>query len=63
MIKVEAVKTSDSIVLYFEQRLTTPEGMDELDDVYQALLGSQPRIGGYIDSNRFKIEVKDETED
>jgi len=59
MIKVDVVKREGSTVLYFEQRLTTQDGMDELDEVYSCLLGSQPRRGGYLDSNRFEIEVKD----
>lgn len=58
MIKLEVLKTATSTKLYFETRNTTQDGLEELDEAYQALLGSEPRIGGYIDSNRFVIEVK-----
>lgn len=59
MIKVEVVKKTGSTVLYFEARNTTPESLDELDEAYQALMGSDPKRGGYNGSNRFEIEVKD----
>lgn len=59
MIKVDVVKTKDTTVLHFETRVTTPEGLDELDTVYQALMGSDPKRGGYDGSTKFSIEVKD----
>lgn len=59
MIKVEVTKRKGSTVLYFETRNTTSEGLEELDEAYQALMGSDPKRGGYIDSNKFEIEVKD----
>lgn len=59
MIKVEVVETKQKTTkLYFETRDTSSEGLEELDRLYQALLGSEPRIGGYTDSNKFTIEVK-----
>jgi hypothetical protein len=60
VVKVELIKGKDTTKLYFETRLTTPDGLDELDEVYQALLGSGDKTGGYIDSNKFVIEVKNE---
>lgn len=57
MIKIDVVKGKKTTTLYFEQRQTTSEGLEELDVVYQALLGSDPKRGGYIDSNKFEIEV------
>lgn len=63
MIKVEVVKTKDNTTkLYFETRDTSVDGLDALDTLYQALLGSEPKIGGYTDSNKFIIEVKNAEE-
>lgn len=58
MVKIELVKNKGSVSLHFETRMTTPEGLDELDIIYQALMGSEPKEAGYTDSNRFVIEVK-----
>lgn len=60
MVKVEVVQGKNSMKLYFETNDTTDSGIDELDDIYSALLGSRPRLGGYTDSNKFMIEVKNE---
>ncbi len=61
MIKIDVSKTTKGITtLMFEARQNTPEGLEELDEAYSALLGSREKRGGYLDSNRFKIEVKDE---
>lgn len=57
MIKVDVVKKKDTTTFIFETKNTTPEGLDELDEAYSALLGSRLRRGGYLDSNRFEIEV------
>ena len=59
MIKLEVVKKQGSTVLYFESRNDSSENLDELDEAYQALMGSTPKRGGYNGSNRFEIEVKD----
>lgn len=61
MIKVDALETDDSFKLNFETKNTSPEGLEELDLVYTALMGSEPRIGGYTGTNRFEIEVKKST--
>ncbi len=63
MIKVEVVRKKGTTALYFETRNTTAEGLDELDTTYQALLGSEARIGGYLGSSRFVIEVKGEDQE
>lgn len=61
MIKVEVVKTNDGKVkLYFETRNTTDDGLDALDVVYQSILGSENKEGGYLDSNRFVITITPE---
>ena len=59
MIKVEVLRKKDSTMLYFETNNTSPDGLDSFDEAYQALLGSGLKRGGYLDSNRFEIEVKD----
>lgn len=60
MVKVEAVQGKDSIKLYFETRDTSDDGIDELDTLYSALMGSRPKLGGYNGSTKFVIEVKNE---
>lgn len=60
MIKIDVLKkTKGSTTFVFEARQNTPEGLEELDEAYSALLGSRVKRGGYLDSNRFEIEVKD----
>lgn len=58
MVKVEYVECKDGISkLYFEAR-QNEDGIEELDNVYAALLGSEPKRGGYTSSYGFVIEVK-----
>jgi hypothetical protein len=61
MIKVEVFRKEGkgTTTLIFESRDTSSEGLDKLDEAYNALLGSSPKRGGYLGSNRFEIEVKD----
>jgi hypothetical protein len=60
LIKVEVVKGALTTKLYFETRGIKDEDLNELDEVYQVVLGSMPKLGGYTDSNKFLIEVKNE---
>lgn len=62
MIKVEVLRKESQgyTTLVFESRDVSPEGLDKFDELYSALLGSRQKAGGYMDSNRFKIDVKDE---
>lgn len=61
MLKVEVVhKKGGTTAFIFEARSNTEEGLQELDETYSAMLGSRPRRGGYLQSNRFEIEVRDE---
>lgn len=60
IIKVEVIKEKDSTKVYFETRVTTEEGLDALDELYSCLMGSRAKIGGYLDSNRFCVEYKNE---
>lgn len=59
MLKVELVKDVKTGIdkLYFEAR-QSEEGIKELDEVYQLLLGSEPKRGGYSSSYGFIVEVK-----
>lgn len=59
MIKVDVVQNKGFKTLYFEQRDTSQGGLEQLDDVYCALLGSEPKQGGYISSNKFSIDIRD----
>lgn len=65
MIKVEVLrkKSTGTTQLIFESRNTSNEGLDKLDEVFQAILGSGAKRGGYTGSNRFEIEVMDTEED
>lgn len=65
MIKVEVIrKRSEGYTTFvFESRDTSNEGMEKLDELYSGLLGSRLRMGGYLGSNRFHIDVKDEDTD
>ena len=65
MIKVEVLrKESKGITeLIFESRDKGPEGLSQLDELYQALMGSGPKAAGYMGSHRFKIEVLDTEDD
>lgn len=60
MIKVERISSKNTTKFYFETRDTSKEGLDELDEVYQIVLGSMVKLGGYSDSNKFVVEVKNE---
>ena len=60
MIKVTTVKTAKTTKVYFETRGTAQPDLDELDEVYQAVLGSMPKRGSYVDSNKFVLEVQNE---
>lgn len=61
MIKLEITKQKGGTTVFlFETRNTSKEGLDELDEAYSALLGSRQKRGGYLDSNKFEIEVMDE---
>lgn len=61
MIKVEVLRKEGrgTTTFIFESRDTSNEGLDKLDELYNGLLGSRPKRGGYKGSNRFEIEVKD----
>ena len=63
MIKVEVIKKVGSIQFIFESRSQDEKSLDELDLVYSALMGSEAKRGGYLGSNRFEIEVRDEDQD
>lgn len=59
MIKVEKFNLEDGVVrLLFETRDQSEAGLQELDEVYQAVLGSDPKYGGYVNSFSFNIDVK-----
>jgi hypothetical protein len=62
MIKVEVFRKEGkgTTTMVFQSRDVSQEGLDKFDELYSALLGSRPRRGGYLDSNKFEIEVKDE---
>ena len=60
MIKVERVSGKETTKFYFETRDTSEDGLNELDEVYQLVLSSVIKLGGYADSNKFVIEVKNE---
>lgn len=60
MIKVEVIKKVGSTQFIFESRSQTEEALDELDTLYAGLLGSEAKRSGYLGSNRFEIEVRDE---
>ena len=61
MIKVEVFKQSDGTTkLVFETRDKSETGLAELDEVYQAVLGSDRKYGGYTNSFTFSMEVKGE---
>jgi hypothetical protein len=62
MIKVEVLRkeSKGTTMIVFESRDTSNEGLDKLDELYSALMGSRPKRGGYLGSHRFEIEVKDE---
>lgn len=63
MIKVDVLKKKGYVTFIFESRDVSPDGLDKFDELYSALLGSRPRIGGYLDSNKFHIDVKDAEDD
>lgn len=60
MIKADVVKSGSTTKVYFETNNVSTEGLDELDEIYQAILGSAPKRGGYVDSNKFYVEVNNE---
>lgn len=60
MIKVEVYRKNDITKLVFEARDKSNEGLDRLDEIYQAILGSGAKRGGYLGSHRFEVEVRDE---
>lgn len=57
MIKVDVLKKKGLISFVCETRDTSQDGLADLDEFYAAIMGSMPKDGGYMDSNRFKIEV------
>lgn len=63
MVKVDVVTGKDVTKFYFETRDTSTEGLAELDEVYTAILGSLPKRGGYLDSNKFEVEMLNQGED
>ena len=61
MIKADVVKSSGNRVkIYFETNNLSSEGLEELDELYQAVLGSALKRGGYVDSNKFFLEVNND---
>lgn len=60
MIKVDVVKGKDTTKVYFESRGTSTDALEELDELYQIVLGSMVKLGGYVDSNKFQIEVQND---
>lgn len=61
MIKVEVFRNEKdgTTRLVFQTRNTSQDGLSEFDELYAALLGSGLKRGGYMDSNKFEMEVKD----
>lgn len=60
MVKIDRVNSKETTKFYFETRDTSEDGLEELDEVYQVVLGSMVKLGGYIDSNKFMVEIKNE---
>lgn len=57
-VKAEYVKGSNGVdKIYFEAR-QNEAGIEELDELYSMLLGSEPKRGGYTSSYAFVMEVK-----
>ena len=60
MVKVEMEKSGNLIRFAFE---TNDEaGLEIIDHLRVAILGSHPKRGGYVDGRRLVIEVKDDSE-
>lgn len=62
MIKVEVLRNDKigTTKIIFESREMSVEALDRLDEIYSALLSNRPKRGGYMGTNRFEIEVKDD---
>lgn len=62
MIKVDVIRKdkAGTTLMVFESRDVSPEGLEKFDELYTALMSNRMKDGGYMDSNRFEIEVKDE---
>jgi hypothetical protein len=62
MIKVDVIRKDKegTTMLVFETRDVSPRGLELFDEAYAALMSNRLKDGGYTDSNRFEIEVKDD---
>jgi ribosomal protein S1 len=57
MIKVELLKISDKEHrLVLTSRETSEQALQELDEVYSLMMGSDPKRGGYLDSRSFEVQ-------
>jgi hypothetical protein len=65
MIKAEVFRNEKEGItrVVFQTRDVSPDGLTTFDELYAALLGSGLKRGGYLDSNKFEIEVKDDSDD
>lgn len=56
-IKVEVLRKKDRISFVFETRNVSRDGLEAFDELYAAIFGSMPKDGGYLDSNRFNVDI------
>jgi hypothetical protein len=58
MIKVDVLRKKDAVAFVFETRDVSKDGLEKFDELFSAIVGSVPKEWEYLDSNRFRIEVK-----
>jgi hypothetical protein len=58
MVKVEMLRDKQRKILALAFETSDLDGQEVVDAVRTALLGSFPREGGYVNSNRFVVHIK-----
>ena len=57
-VKAEMVRQGEIVCLAFEA--SREEDLETLDAIRVAIMGDHEKRGGYINSNRFVVHIKDE---